>query len=174
MKIGNNQPTGTNQPTSTPTQPAFKMQLSTNPRHVKELDKLFKQLETLSLPELRANLESSLLRSYKKQFNAFLINGEHPIVNIKPWANRAESLDGNYSGYKVRVTFNEPKSGKTLTTSANGTINRFQQPSAVALNLMDQIEWAFTKMELRVSKEAKKAVNYVKKPAQKFIDKMNA
>ncbi len=174
IKIANNQPTGTNPPTSNPRQPAFKMKFSETPRHIDELEKLFTQLETLANPELRAKLESSLLRSHKKQFNGFKINGEHPIVNIKPWAKRAEGLDGNYSGYKVQVTFNEPESGKTLKTSSNGTINRFQQPSAVALNLMDQIEWAFLQMELRVSKEAKKAANSVKKPVQEFIEKMNA
>jgi len=46
MKIGNNQPTGTNQPTSNPSQPAFKMMFSETPQHVRELEAVFKPLPT--------------------------------------------------------------------------------------------------------------------------------
>ena len=170
MKIGN-QPTGTNQPTSNPSQPAFKMQFSTNPRHVKELDKLFKKLETLSPPELRTKLESNLLFHKQKKFNGFQIYEEHPIVNIK---SLVEMDLPEYSGYKVQITFKDPKSGKLLKTNSTGRINRFQVPRFVALELMDVIEEAFNKMEPRVAKEAKKAANSAKKPIQEFINKMNA
>ena len=174
MKIGNNQQTGTNQPTNNPSQPAFKMKFSKIPRHINELDELFKQLETLSRPNLRTALEFSLLSLEKERFNRLKINRKHPIVNIKQFPKCAEGLSGNYIGYKVQVIFKDSKSGETLETSSTGVINSVQKPIAISLNLRDVIEIAFVKMKQKVLRESKKAINNVETPTREFIKEMNA
>jgi len=98
------------------------------------------------------------------------IDDKHPLLNIKPLCQSVNGLNG----YKVQVTFKEPKSGKTLKTSSNWAIDTSKEPWAIAFGLMSNIKLAFEKMELRVSKEAKKAENSVKTPVQEFIEKMNA
>jgi len=144
MKIGNNQPTGTNQPTSNPSQPAFKMKFSEKPYQVQELKRF---INNFNQPADRITGE---LLNNKTWFRNLTINDNHPVLSIKPTNN--SGTNGN-----ITVHFTLPSGREISTTLPTKGVSAGMSPSrivesikTVAQSCFGQVKESATKIDTSI------------------------